>query len=85
MKISDISPVLRLPDQVQVLRVRDMVGPLPLQFDAVREQLTDALIREKSNELSAAEVKRIEQANPVAIDQIVLESLVTPRVATETQ
>jgi peptidylprolyl isomerase len=76
MNIGDVSNVLALPNAYDMLKLHDLKPEIPLRFEEVRDQLADALRKQKSTDEQQAQMKRIVAATPVAIDQISLGKLV---------
>jgi peptidylprolyl isomerase len=79
LNIGGVSNVLALPTEYALLRLRDLKPETPLRYEEVRDQLADALRRQKIADEEQAAMKRIVAGTPIAIDQISLRKLIDAR------
>jgi parvulin-like peptidyl-prolyl isomerase len=72
MNIGDVLPVLSLPNEFDVIRLRDLKPPTPIRYEEAHDEIAAALRQRKSSELRQAALRRILDTMPVAIDQIAI-------------
>lgn len=75
LNIGEVSPAFRLPNGWHVLRVVDLKPRTPYSFAEVRDTLADTLRRRRIAAEQQAELQKITQSTPVAVNEIALRRL----------
>lgn len=71
-----ISEIIKLPDGWYILKIQDVKESRPATFDEVKDQLTQLLRNERARLNREAYIAKIQQQNPVSINELGLSQLV---------